>query len=122
MRNTYHSTLIILTYVSFAFLYAHTRTHARTHTHMHAHTQSLAVIPVQWKDWLLLLCCLSRVALIPLLLLSVSPSPTHPTVKSLVYAGVLVSLLGVTGGYFGTMAMVLAPGQVPRVAREVAGW
>ena len=107
---------------------AHTRTHTcvRTHTHaharMHACTQSLAVIPVQWKDWLLLLCCLSRVVLIPLLLLAVSPSPTHPTVKSLVYAGVLVSILGVTGGYFGTMAMVLAPGRVPRVAREVAGW
>ena len=59
---------------------------------------------------------------LPLMVLSVAPSPTHPVMPyPLIWAAILILIVGATTGYFGTIPMVLAPKLVDSEHREIAG-
>lgn len=55
-----------------------------------------------------------RLLLIPPILLLVSPSPTHPIISSgtLVWAVILVAILGFSNGYFGSLPMIVFSAKV----------
>ena len=69
----------------------------------------------------MLVIAASRTLLVPLLLLTVVPSPTYPLVHSPWLAGAVVVTVAVTGGYFGSVAMIQAPTIVPDNLREMTG-
>ena len=64
----------------------------------------------------------ARLVLVPLLLLCVSPSPSQSVIPNPFWAAVvLVSLVGLTNGYLGTVAMVRGPKLVNGKHQELAG-
>jgi solute carrier family 29 (equilibrative nucleoside transporter) protein 4 len=80
-----------------------------------------ALIPIKWKGYQLIIASLLRFAFVPLLMVTVSPSPTHPLVRSVWFALLVVLGIGLTNGYFGSLPMITAPSQTPEQTREVAG-
>ena len=81
-----------------------------------------ALLRCQLKPNTLMVISLSRFVLVPLLLLCVAPSPTYPILPSPFWVSiVLVSIVGLSTGYFGTVPMVLAPTLVPHNLRELTG-
>ena len=67
---------------------------------------------------------LLRFLLVPPILLLVSPSPSQPVISSgtLVWAILLVALLGFSSGYFGSLPMIVFSRQVKNAQHlELAG-
>ena len=85
--------------------------------------QWLALIPnIKWDHTLLLIISVSRYLLIPLLLLCVSPSPSHPLLPfPFIWALVLTLIFGFTNGFLGTLPMVLALKTVKSEDMEILG-
>ena len=88
--------------------------------------QWLALIPYKWnqKHTFLVIISVGRYLLIPLLVLCVSPSPSQPVLplpSNFIVALVLILIVGLTTGYFGTLPTVLAPKMVPSEHREIVG-
>ncbi|XP_068102996.1 equilibrative nucleoside transporter 4-like isoform X1 [Hyperolius riggenbachi] len=80
----------------------------------------LAAVPYNWSGVNLLICSSTRAIFIPLFIMCVYPSgkpafahPAWPCIFSL--------LMGITNGYFGSVPMILASGQVVPEQRELAG-
>ena len=84
--------------------------------------QWIALLPIVWKATHLVIISLGRYLLVPLLILCVSPSPAHPILPfPLIWAVLLVMIVGVSTGYFGTLPMIMAPKEVESEHRELAG-
>ena len=62
-----------------------------------------------------------RLVLVPLLVFCVSPSPLHPLLPAPVIPIVLVLIVGLTTGYLGTLAMIMAPASALQEQKELTG-
>ena len=62
-----------------------------------------------------------RIPLVPLLVLCVSPSPLHPLLPAPVIPVVVVLVVGLTTGYLGTLAMIMAPASALQEQKELTG-
>ncbi|XP_078723357.1 equilibrative nucleoside transporter 4 [Lampetra fluviatilis] len=80
----------------------------------------LAAVPVPWKPLWLVLGSLSRLPLIPLLVLCTAPLAA-PALPPPAWPCALSILLGITNGYMCSVPMIRAPGAVPPERRELAG-
>ncbi|XP_075929756.1 equilibrative nucleoside transporter 4 isoform X2 [Petromyzon marinus] len=80
----------------------------------------LAAAPVPWKPLWLVLGSLSRLPLIPLLVLCTAPLGA-PVLPPPAWPCALSILLGITNGYMCSVPMIRAPGAVPPERRELAG-
>lgn len=84
----------------------------------------LALINLQWRPKQLLVAAAGRVILIPLILLCVAPSPTHPILGAnvVVWAGLFTLVLGGTNGYLGSLSMISISAHIKdNKDRELAG-
>lgn len=73
------------------------------------------------SNWLIVIAVL-RFILVPVLVLCVTPSPTNPIISSPLWVAlVLISLVGITNGYFGTLGMQYPPTMVKDDDRELTG-
>lgn len=74
----------------------------------------VALLPLRWSSSALMTGSFLRLLLIPPILLLVSPSPTHPIISSgtLVWAVILVAILGFSNGYFGSLPMIVFSAKV----------
>jgi len=82
------------------------------------------LVHVSWHPKSLLACSVSRVVLVPLVILCVSPSPSHPFLShnTVVWALLFTVLLGLTNGYFGSLPLINLSPEVKREGdRELAG-
>ncbi|XP_063790192.1 equilibrative nucleoside transporter 4 [Pseudophryne corroboree] len=80
----------------------------------------LAALPYDWRGINLLICSSMRVAFIPLFVMCVYPSE-KPTFSHPAWPCIFSLLMGITNGYFGSVPMILASGQVVREQQELAG-
>ncbi|XP_055061968.2 equilibrative nucleoside transporter 4 isoform X2 [Misgurnus anguillicaudatus] len=80
----------------------------------------LAACPCKWSGVQLLVGSCSRVLLLPLCIMCVSPIQP-PLLKHPAWPCSFSLLLGVSNGYLGSVAMIQAAGHVPLQQREVAG-
>lgn len=64
---------------------------------------------------------LCRIVLVPLLVLCVSPSPLRPLIPAPTIPIVLVLAVGLTNGYLGTLAMIMAPTFARQEHKELTG-
>ncbi|XP_075037452.1 equilibrative nucleoside transporter 4 [Mixophyes fleayi] len=80
----------------------------------------LAALPYDWSGINLLICSSMRVAFIPLFIMCVYPSE-KPTFGHPAWPCVFSLLMGITNGYFGSVPMILASGQVVPEQQELAG-
>ncbi|KAI0234365.1 Equilibrative nucleoside transporter 4 [Lamellibrachia satsuma] len=80
----------------------------------------LASLRYDWPRDRLVLLSLSRVLLVPLMMMSVMPR-TKPVLHDDTWPIVMSLLLGVSNGYFGSVPMILAPGNVPDAQKELTG-
>ena len=74
-------------------------------------------------NWLFV-ASLSRLFLIPLIIICISPSPTDPLVSSgaSLWLAISISLcVGFTHGYFGTTGLIIGPTLVEPHSKELAG-
>ena len=62
-----------------------------------------------------------RILLIPLLVLCVSPSPPDPLLPAPAIPVVLVLVVGLSTGYVGTLAMIMAPASTTKEQKELTG-
>ena len=88
------------------------------------YTQFLCLLPHSFGSKSLIFISILRFILIPLLVLCVTPSPTHPIFSppfNLVVSFITVTVIGATNGYFGTIGMQQGPTMVPSVEKELAG-
>ena len=84
----------------------------------------LALLPIEWSPRQLLIASLCRLILIPLVLLCVAPSPTHPVLRSssLAWAAIFTFFLGASNGYLGSLPLIVVSGHVKeKKDRELAG-
>ena len=87
-------------------------------------SQWLALLPVHWSPTRLMVGALLRTSLVLPILLTVSPSPTHPIIHpgTLGWAVFFVFLLGLSNGYLGSLPMIVFSREVKRPEhREMAG-
>ena len=68
----------------------------------------------------MVLISLSRILLVPLMLMTAAPRHS-PLIPGELSAFLLSALLGVTNGVFGSVPMILAPGKVEEAQKEMAG-
>ena len=68
----------------------------------------------------LVLWSLSRILLVPLLVLCASHQKP-PLLQGIWFPGILTSMLGVSNGLFGSLPMILGPGTVSPREKELAG-
>ena len=54
-------------------------------------------------------------------MLCVSPSPLHPILPAPIVPVVLVLVVGLTTGYLGTLAMIMAPASALQEQKELTG-
>ncbi len=83
-----------------------------------------ALLPLRWSPRQLLAASASRIVLIPLVLLCVSPSPSHPVLGgyAIVWAGLFTLVLGLSNGYFGSLPLIVVSAHVKdKKDRELAG-
>ena len=88
------------------------------------YTQFLCLLPHPFGSKSLIFISILRFILVPLLVLCVTPSPTHPIFSppfNLVVSTITVTVIGATNGYFGTLGMQQGPTMVPSVEKELAG-
>ena len=88
------------------------------------YTQFLCLLPHPFGSKSLIFISILRFILVPLLVLCVMPSPTHPIFSppfNLVVSTITVTVIGATNGYFGTLGMQQGPTMVPSVEKELAG-
>ena len=83
----------------------HTQSHVGTHTHTHTHTHT----QLGSHMVVLFVCASLRVVFVPLIMLCKFSGNEDPVMNSDVYPVLFVSLLGLTNGYLGSMAMISAP-------------
>ena len=86
--------------------------------------QWVALLPLRWSSTGLITGALLRFLLVLPILLLVSPSPSQPIISSgtLVWAILLVALLGFSSGYFGSLPMIVFSRQVKNPQHlELAG-
>lgn len=86
--------------------------------------QWVALVPVRWSSTGLMIGALLRAVLLLPILLLVTPSPSQPLIHpgTLAWAIVLVALLGLSNGYFGSLPMIVFSGKVTSPQHlEVAG-
>lgn len=84
----------------------------------------LALLPVMWSPKQLLVGSSCRILLIPLVILCVSPSPSHPILGSnvVLWAGLFTFLLALSNGYFGSLPLIIVSAHVKvKNNRELAG-
>ena len=74
----------------------------------------LVILPLRWPPKMLILATSLRIIFIPLVILSVSPSPSQPILgKNVFIWGILFTIImGVSSGYFTTMNIIAAAAQV----------
>ena len=82
--------------------------------------QILASFHYDWPRGRLVLFSVCRVVLVPLMMVSVMPR-SRPFLRNDIWPMVISLLLGVTNGYFGSVPMILAPGNVPDAQKELTG-
>lgn len=82
--------------------------------------QILAALPVDWRGTHLLACSCLRAVFIPLFILCVYPSGT-PALRHPAWPCIFSLLVGISNGYFGSVPMILAAGNVGPTQRELAG-
>ncbi|XP_053326655.1 equilibrative nucleoside transporter 4 [Spea bombifrons] len=80
----------------------------------------LAALPYNWKGTNLFICATIRVIFIPLFIMCVYPSG-KPTFSHPAWPCIFSLLMGISNGYFGSVPMILAVGQVSPEQRELAG-
>ncbi|KAM8934451.1 equilibrative nucleoside transporter 4 isoform 2-T2 [Pelodytes ibericus] len=80
----------------------------------------LAALPVDWRGTNLFICSSIRVVFIPLFIMCVYPSG-KPTFSHPAWPCIFSLLMGISNGYFGSVPMILAVGQVSPEQRELAG-
>ncbi|XP_053550254.1 equilibrative nucleoside transporter 4 [Bombina bombina] len=80
----------------------------------------LAALPYDWHGSHLLICSSIRVVFIPLFIMCVYPSG-KPTFSHPAWPCIFSLLMGISNGYFGSVPMILAAGQVSPDQRELAG-
>ncbi|XP_069005703.1 equilibrative nucleoside transporter 4 isoform X1 [Embiotoca jacksoni] len=80
----------------------------------------LAALPYDWSGGRLLFFSCLRVVFIPLFVMCVYPA-SAPTLSHPAWPCLFSLLMGVTNGYFGSVPMIQAAGQVPPEQRELAG-
>nr|KAF6448802.1 solute carrier family 29 member 4 [Rousettus aegyptiacus] len=80
----------------------------------------LAALPVDWRGTHLLACSCLRAVFIPLFILCVYPSGT-PALRHPAWPCIFSLLVGISNGYFGSVPMILAAGNVGPTQRELAG-
>lgn len=86
--------------------------------------QWVALVPVRWSSTGLMIGALLRAVLLLPILLLVTPSPSQPLIHpgTLAWAIVLVALLGLSNGYFGSLPMIVFSGKLKSPQHlEVAG-
>ena len=87
----------------------------------------LALLPcaLKWPSLGLMAASISRVILVPVILLCIVPSPSSPVVGGVAVVGVAVVfnfLLGITNGFFGSLPMINVSKEVDKDRdRELAG-
>lgn len=82
--------------------------------------QILAALPVDWRGTHLLACSCLRAVFIPLFILCVYPSGT-PALRHPAWPCIFSLLVGISNGYFGSVPMIVAAGNVGPTQRELAG-
>ncbi|KAM4697525.1 equilibrative nucleoside transporter 4 [Rhinophrynus dorsalis] len=80
----------------------------------------LAALPFDWRGINLLICSSIRVVFIPLFIMCVYPGG-KPTLSHPAWPCIFSLLMGISNGYFGSVPMIIASGQVTREQRELAG-
>ncbi|MEE6497769.1 hypothetical protein FKM82_002840 [Ascaphus truei] len=80
----------------------------------------LAALPYDWRGSHLLICSSVRVIFIPLFIMCVYPNE-KPTFSHPAWPCIFSLLMGISNGYFGSVPMILAAGQVNPEQRELAG-
>ncbi|CAJ1075868.1 equilibrative nucleoside transporter 4 isoform X2 [Xyrichtys novacula] len=80
----------------------------------------LAALPYDWTGGRLLFFSCLRVVFIPLFVMCVYPA-SSPTLSHPAWPCLFSLLMGVTNGYFGSVPMIQAAGNVPPEQRELAG-
>ncbi|CAI9559487.1 unnamed protein product [Staurois parvus] len=80
----------------------------------------LAAVPYNWSGVNLLICSSTRAIFIPLFIMCVYPSG-KPTFSHPAWPCIFSLLMGISNGYFGSVPMILASGQVVPEQRELAG-
>src|SRR6218665_662885 len=82
--------------------------------------QVIASVQYDWPRGRLVLCALSRLLIVPLMMLCAAPRD-NPVLTSEIWSALLSALLGITNGYFGSVPMILAPSRVPDKQKELTG-
>lgn len=82
-----------------------------------------AIIPIRLNPKWLIITAILRLLLVPLMLLCVTPSPTHPVASSysLVLSSILIVIVGASNGYISTLGMKYPPTMVADSERELTG-
>ncbi|KAK6970094.1 equilibrative nucleoside transporter 4, partial [Biomphalaria glabrata] len=80
----------------------------------------LAAVIHNYSKLRLLLCTLTRICLIPLVVLCIKPR-SRPILSGEAWSIFITILLGLSNGYFGCLPLVLAPSQVTPRLRELCG-
>lgn len=75
---------------------------------------------MDWRGTHLLACSCLRAVFIPLFILCVYPSGT-PALRHPAWPCIFSLLVGISNGYFGSVPMILAAGNVGPTQRELAG-
>ena len=82
------------------------------------------LLPCKLSPNWLLVASLSRLLLIPLIIICISPSPTDPLVSSgaSLWLAIPIALCGgFTHGYLGTTGLIIGPTLVESHSKELAG-
>ena len=80
----------------------------------------LSSFDCSWSQADLVLWSLSRVILVPLLVLCAAPHNSPIIQDELIPVG-LTGLLGLSNGFFGSLPMIIGPSTVKHSSRELAG-
>jgi solute carrier family 29 (equilibrative nucleoside transporter) protein 4 len=79
-----------------------------------------SAVQFDWPLTRLVVCSLSRLILIPLMMICAAPRD-HPLVTGEFWPVCLSACLGLSNGYFGSVPMILAPSRVPDHQKELTG-
>ncbi|XP_033631144.1 equilibrative nucleoside transporter 4-like isoform X3 [Asterias rubens] len=80
----------------------------------------IGAVPYNWSPRKLVVAEMSRLAIIPLMLLCVAPR-ANPILPHEAWSMLLSGILGITNGYFGSIPMIMAPAKVTESRKELAG-
>lgn len=82
----------------------------------------MASVHFDWPPCHLVLCTLSRVILVPLMMVCAgSKGQAGGVGVREIWPVLLSAVLGITNGYFGSASMILAPSRVPDEQKELTG-